>query len=102
MARQKVVQVRCDRCKRVELQPEAPPKAHPDFEARLLDKRLIYEDLCSRCRGALENSWKDLEEWDRPLRQDFGPSLMSNEAAPLETAPDYSPPKPHSVAGSKR
>jgi len=102
MARQEVVQIRCDRCKRVELQPPQPQKAVPDFEARFLDKRLVYDDLCSRCRETITNAWNDLEQWDRELRQSFGPQISGNQAAPLETAPDYSPPKPHSAAGSKR
>lgn len=102
MARQEVVQVQCDRCKRVELQPPQPPKAAPDFEARLSAKRLVYQDLCSKCRETLENIWKDMEEWQREIRQSFGPQISSNTAPPLETAPDYSPPKPHSAAGGKR
>jgi hypothetical protein len=102
MARQEVIQVRCDRCKRVELQPPQPQKAHPDFEARFLETRLVYEDICTSCQETLKNVWKDLAEWDRKLTQSFGPQVQSNQAAPLEVAPDYSPPKPHSAAGGKR
>jgi hypothetical protein len=102
MARQEVVQVKCDRCKRVELQAPQPAKAHPDFEARFLDKRLVYEDICSKCKETLANVWKDLQEWNRELNQSFGPTVSANEAPPVASAPDYSPPKPHSAAGSKR
>lgn len=103
MARQKVEQVKCDRCKRVELQPVLEtPKTQPDFEARLLDQKLVYADLCGTCKETLANVWKDLSEWKRELVQQFGPTVSSNTAPPLSVAPDYSPPKPHSAAGGKR
>lgn len=102
MARMEVVQIRCDRCKRVELVPAGPPKENPDFEIHFSDRELIYEDLCARCKSTLANVWKDIEEWDRPLNQQFGPSLSSEKAAPLTPAPDYSPPKPHSAAAQKK
>lgn len=102
MARQEVVQLRCDRCKRVDLVAPTPKKALPDFEARLGDQRLVYEDLCYRCKQALDNIWVELKEWERGIKQQFGPTIPNNEAPPLVSAPDYSPPKPHSVAGTKR
>jgi hypothetical protein len=99
MARAEVVQCRCDRCKRVELIPKGPPKTQPDFDARLGDKVLTYEDLCPRCRETMENLWKDMAEWDRAVKHEFlgsGPSVTNNQAPPLQPAPDYTPPKPHS------
>jgi hypothetical protein len=104
MARAEVVQVRCDRCKRVELAPMGSPKKEPDFQASFLDKKLVYEDLCSRCRESIKNSWKELEQWDRPVTHQFGPtvSLAPNTAPPLVPAPDYSPPKPHSLIAGKK
>lgn len=80
-----------------------PEKTQPDFEAKLLDMHLVYEELCDRCRGALRNYWKNLQEWEREIKQGLiGPSLSGESAAPLDVAPDYSPPKPHSAAGAKR
>ena len=103
MARQEVVQVRCDRCKRVQLLPPAPPKEKPDFEARIKDTVLIYEDLCSGCESAIRHTWIELTEWDREVKHQFGPTVQDQKAAPLTPAPDYSPPKPHSAAaGTKR
>lgn len=103
MARLKVEHVKCDRCKRTELQPVIEGgKQQADMEARLGDKLLVFSDLCDRCRKTLENVWKELEEWERELVQPFGPTVQANQAPPLSTAPDYSPPKPHSAAGSKR
>lgn len=103
MARQEVVQVKCDRCKRVELQPIlVTPKIQPDFEARFENKRLVYEDLCSYCRKTVESVWDRLEQWGRELNQSFGPTVSNNQAAPLSPAPDYSPPKPHSAAAGKK
>lgn len=104
MARQPVVQVQCDRCKRVSLQIEAPPKTQPDFEANLLGKRLCYADLCDVCKKTIENLWTDLAEWDKELKQRLlvGPTVPDNQAAPLDVPPNYTPPKPHSAAGAKR
>jgi hypothetical protein len=102
MARQEVVQLRCDRCKRVELVPPTPKKDKPDFEARHGEERVVFEDLCFRCQQAIKNIWTDLKEWDREIKQAFGPTVAPNTAPPLQSAPDYSPPKPHSVASTKR
>ncbi len=104
--RAEVVQIRCDRCKRTELRaPDSvPQKSEPDFHARLKGRELIYEDTCTRCAEALNNIWKALEEWDRPINQPFGPTVKipENGAAPLVPAPDYTPPKPHSQAAAKK
>lgn len=102
MSRLEVIQIRCDRCKRVELLPPAPPKVKADFEARLLDKLVKYEDLCTSCQGALSRIWDAIKEWNRELNQQFGPTVPENKAVPLTPAPDYSVPKPHSLAASKK
>lgn len=105
MARAEVVQLRCDRCKRVELISPGPTKTAPDFQASFGDKKLVYEDLCSRCKEAVANAWKELEEWDRQVNQPFGvqkPTVAPNVAPPVVPAPDYSPPKPHSIAAGKK
>lgn len=100
--RAEVVQIRCDRCKRVETIPVCPQKALPDMEARVGEKRIVFEDLCPRCLQAVQNIMDDLREWERDVKHAFGPTVAPNIAPPLSSAPDYSPPKPHSVAGSKR
>lgn len=104
--RAEVVQIRCDRCKRTELRApsEAAPKTEPDFKAVFKGKILVYEDVCSRCEEALLNVWKELEEWDRPINQPFGPiaKVEPNVAVPLVPAPDYTPPKPHSQIAAKK
>ena len=105
MAREKVVKINCDRCNRAELRPDSEDKTGPDFDATFLDQRLVYEDLCLRCRDAIKSAWADMKEWDRQVKYTLienGPKLGDNEAAPLQVAPDYSPPKPHSAAAVKR
>lgn len=97
-----VVQIKCDRCTRVELVPPSQETEEPDFEARIGDKKLVYEDLCSRCKVALNNIWDDLGKWDRDLNQPFGPTVPTERAAPSQPAPDYTPPKPHSQAAGKK
>lgn len=104
MARQKVEQVKCDRCKRVELQPVQEDKTIPDFDASFKERKLVYFDLCMRCADTLNNVWDRMEEWERdgqPLLA-TGPVLAGNQAAPLSPAPNYSPPQPHSAAALKR
>ena len=103
MARLEVVQVQCDRCKRVELQAVSPvAKVQPDFEARFDANRLVYGDLCTHCRETIARLWQAMAEWERELKQALGPTVSNNQAAPLSPAPDYSPPKPHSAAAGQK
>lgn len=105
MARQKVEQIQCDRCKRVELQPvrEGVEKIGPEFSATFLGKKLQYTDLCARCKAKLDHYWTEIMEWEREVKQALlGAQVPENQAAPLTVAPDYTPPKPHSAAGAKR
>lgn len=102
MARLEVIQIQCDRCKRVELLPPAPTKAKADFEARHGDKVIKYDDLCTSCKEALDNIWVNIKEWKREIKQQFGPTVPENQAVPLSPAPDYTPPKPHSLTASKK
>lgn len=102
MARQEVIQIRCDRCKRVELLPPMPKKEKADFEARFGEKVVKYEDLCSSCKEAVTRIWDDIKEWKREIKQQFGPSVQDNKAAPLSPASDNSPPKPHSLAAATK
>ena len=102
MARCEVIQVQCDRCKRVRLAPPQPPKSKPDFEAHLGDKVLKFDDLCESCKSAIMSRWPDLEQWEREVKQQFGPQLDNNQAPPMNPAPDYTPPKPHSQASTTK
>jgi hypothetical protein len=104
MARQPVVQIQCDRCKRVQLLPVGPEKAIPDFHAVFNNKQIIYTDLCEHCKKTIDNIWIELEQWDREVKQSLlaGPTVDDNKAPPMEVAPDFTPPKPHSAAGAKR
>lgn len=104
MARQKVEQIQCDRCKRVELAPiRETEREFPDFRADFLGQTLIYTDLCGRCKETLGGTWNGLKEWTRETKQVLlGAQVPQDKAAPLSPAPDYTPPKPHSAAGGKR
>jgi hypothetical protein len=104
MAREKVVKVRCDRCKRTELQPVVE-KVGSDFDSSFKGQRLVYEDLCLKCKDTIENVWTILKEWDREVKYTVirnGPVVPENSAAPVSAAPNYSPPQPHSNAAGKR
>jgi hypothetical protein len=99
MARMEVVQVQCDRCKRVELLPANLKRSAPMFEAKFGDNQtLVFQDLCAQCLETSVNTMKILREWDRAIKHHFGPTMESVKAPPLTPAPDYSPPKPHSGA----
>lgn len=98
MSRQKVEQVQCDRCKRVELRPvieEATPKP-PAFEAKFGPQVLTYQDLCTFCMSSITRLWDEIQQWQRELKQSLlGPAVPNNQAAPIQSAPNYTPPKPH-------
>ncbi len=96
MARQKVIQCQCDRCKRVELQPDVGEKKEPELVVTFDKVTLIYTDLCTPCRSAISRLIKDMREWNRELTQKLlGPAVEGEKAPPISSPPDYSPPKPH-------
>ena len=105
MARQKVEKINCDPCNRMELLPVGPEKIGPDFEAGFLGERMVFEDLCSRCRAALKTLWEAMTHFDREIKytiiKNSGPDSPT-DAVPLAPAPNYSPPQPHSAAAAKR
>lgn len=105
MAREKVIKISCDRCKRTELVPAVADKVGPDFEASFKGQRLVYEDLCTRCRDTLQNIWTGLKEWEREVKFTTirnGPLVPENTAAPMQVPTNFSPPQPHSAAAGKR
>jgi len=105
MSRAKVVRLQCDRCKRTELMPEASAKVGADFDGTCMGQRLVFEDLCVKCKEAVMNLWVELKEWDRQVKYTViknGPLVDENKAAPMAPAPNYSPPQPHSAAAGKR
>lgn len=107
MARQQVEKIQCDRCRRGELRPietsQADPQQPrpPDFEASFLGQKLVYADLCGECRETVKNIWDELSQWTREVKR-MVVKLNGDQAAPLQTAPNYSPPQPHSGAAAKR
>ena len=102
MARQEVVRVTCDRCKREELQPYSNKEKQPDVELQFFGQRTVYHDLCGRCRGTITNILNKIGEWDREVHSKYGEVVDPHAVPPLTVAPDYSPPKPHSAAADKR
>jgi hypothetical protein len=102
MARAVVVEVQCDRCKRVEKVPSTSTKDAPDFKAFFLGSEMVFPDLCTYCKKAITSIWMDIKEWDRPVTHSFGAPETQNMAPPLSPAPDYTPPKPHSLAASTK
>lgn len=56
MARRDVIEVTCDRCGRTETQgsTELPQVEGPEIEVSFHGERFVYNDLCKRCRVAVE------------------------------------------------
>jgi hypothetical protein len=103
MARQRLELVTCDRCKRQELQPITDlPKKAPMLDVSFGAQKLTFNDLCARCLVTCTNYFEGLKEWERELAPLLEPPIDGSRAPPLQTAPDYSPPKPHSIAATKK
>jgi hypothetical protein len=59
MARREVVEVLCDRCGRTETQAkDIKTLDEPEFEVSFRGQKKKYNDLCHRCRGAVEGYFK--------------------------------------------
>jgi hypothetical protein len=56
MARRNVIEVKCDRCSRKETQDsdEIPKEQGPEFEAAFHGEKIVFNDLCRRCREAVK------------------------------------------------
>jgi len=73
MAKVQVVEIRCDRCNRIEHDPDVSraEKKEPDFSAKLLNKdtgemdELKYEDLCTTCLRVVHNAWERIRHYDK-------------------------------------
>jgi hypothetical protein len=104
MARAKVEQVQCDRCKRVELVPLREDRTGAAvMTLTFKGAELKYEDLCPRCETAVGRLIEDIKQWEREVKQEFlGPQVSQNQAAPMQVPPILSPPQPHSAAAAKR
>lgn len=104
MARVKVEQVQCDRCKRVELVPVREDRVAGSVMTLVFKgSELKYEDLCPRCESAVARLIEDIKQWEREVKQEFlGPQIGQNQAAPTSVPPIVSPPQPHSAAAAKR
>jgi hypothetical protein len=105
MARAPVVQIQCDRCKRVDLVPADKVRKDevPSLELTFRGEDVVFGDLCPRCATAIGNLVASIRDYEREIKQGFlgGPQIAKDEAPPLQVAPSYSPPQPH-AAGAKR
>ena len=74
MARRQVVEITCDRCGKVETQP-LQQGVRPEFELEIMfqGQEIKYEDLCTRCRGAVENYFKSMTK--QPDEEETTPNL---------------------------
>lgn len=54
MARREVLEVTCDRCGKTETQGKDDVTEALELEATFRGKKVSYEDLCARCRSAVD------------------------------------------------
>lgn len=71
MARRQVVEVVCDRCSKVETQgidedPNRRSKNGKEFELTFHSRTIEYEDLCIRCRKAIDGYVKQISKEVEP------------------------------------
>ena len=62
MSKREVIEVLCDRCKKVEVVSKESVKGgnEPEFALKFNGKQATYTDLCSRCRETLSGLYKKL------------------------------------------
>jgi len=62
MARRQVLEIRCDRCSKVETQDIKPGEEKPEVALLVTfqGESVEYEDLCRRCQGAVEGYFKSM------------------------------------------
>ena len=84
MARRKVTELDCSRCKRTEVQTDKELKnvVSPEFSIALQGKKVEYADLCTSCRKTLTNAFERLtkvksekESPDKPDKHKVSPPL---------------------------
>lgn len=63
MAHRPVVQVTCDRCKKVDIFPvgHGNDKSEPDLLLRFGEVELVYYDLCEKCNEVIKNALKRIQ-----------------------------------------
>lgn len=102
MSRQKVVVVKCDRCRRDELQPVPEvEKTEPDLDVTFKGEKLQYADLCAECENTVKKLFEEMKQWERKINPLYRP-VDEGGAPPLEIPATYSPPKPHSPGANKK
>lgn len=61
MARKQVVEVQCDRCKRIEYQDGKNPTKNEthaqDFEGTFMGQQVKFTDLCNPCKKTVGGYW---------------------------------------------
>jgi hypothetical protein len=83
MARREVIEINCDRCKRTETQPISaqPASNSPELEITFQGQKIVYSDLCKRCRDAVTGYFKQMTMQMSPKEE------PANPAAPVAEQP---------------
>lgn len=64
MGRQKVIQITCDRCTRVEHIPisSVPPDEGKMFSGQFMGDVIEFTDLCSGCQAIINSRWETIKK----------------------------------------
>ena len=69
MAKRKVLEVCCDRCKKVDIQPDdGTEQPGPALEMSLYGQKVVFTDLCRRCKKTLAGSFKSVAYQDEETK----------------------------------
>lgn len=79
MARRQVVEIKCDRCQRVENQENTsvPAGVEDELSVTFQGRTIKYHDLCKRCREACANYFKSLTK--QPEDEKKAPAAPTTE-----------------------
>jgi phage FluMu protein Com len=87
MARRQVLEIRCDRCKKVETQEIKPEEEKPEIELTVSfgGKSVEYEDLCNRCRSSIDRYFKQMtlqnEKTEEPPKEESKSRFLGGRRA---------------------
>ena len=85
MARREVLEVKCDRCGRRDLQEKSQLIDEPELIVTFRKQKFEYKDLCTRCREAVEGYFRRMTKQEEVTKPEAGAPEPEPESPPEET-----------------
>ena len=82
VARRKVVEVVCDRCKKPDLQEEQDLQEEAELDVTFRGKKISYKDLCRRCREAVQGYFMRMTKQEEDKKDAAAPAVPALAAVP--------------------